>query len=53
MSDLIPFLQQEQHNIQNEIYGRDVLVIFDGTTCLGEALAIVRFINPGGPLNNA
>ena len=48
MSDLIPFiLQQEQHCIQNEISGKDVSVIFDGTTRLGEALAIVlRYISP-------
>ena len=48
MSDLIPFiLQQEHRKIQNEISGRDVSVIFDGTTHLGEALAIVfLFISP-------
>ena len=48
MSDLIPFiLQQEQHCIQNEISGKDVSVIFDGTTRLGEALAIVlQYISP-------
>ena len=48
MSDLIPFiLQQEHHKIQNKISGRDVSVIFDGTTHLGEALAIVfLFISP-------
>ena len=47
MSDLIPFiLQQEQENIQNEISGRDISVIFDGSTRQGEALAIVlRFIS--------
>lgn len=47
MSDLIPFtLQQEQQKIQNEISGRDVSVIFDGTTCQGETLAILlRFIS--------
>ena len=47
MSDLIPFiLQQEHHKFQNEVSGRDVSVIFDGTTRLGEAFAIVlRFIS--------
>ena len=41
MSDLTPFvLQQEQAKIKEEIEGKHV-IIFDGTTYLGEALAIV------------
>ena len=47
MSDLIPFLHsQEQDNIKAEVSNRPVSVIFDGTTRLGEALAIVvRFVD--------
>ena len=47
MSDLIPFLFfQEQDNIKSEISERPLSVIFDGTTRLGEAMAIVvRFID--------
>ena len=47
MSDLTPFIhQQEVTKIKNEIAGRKVSVIFDGTTRLGEAMAIVlRFID--------
>ena len=47
MSDLIPFLcSQEQADIKNEIGEKPVSVIFDGTTRLGEALAIVvRFVD--------
>ena len=42
MSDLIPFiLKEEQERIKAEISGRPVSVIFDGTTRLGEALAVV------------
>ena len=42
MSDLIPFiLEEEQARIKNEIAGKAVSVIYDGTTRLGEALAIV------------
>jgi hypothetical protein len=46
LSDLIPFIHQEEiHRIQQEIAGRKVSVIFDGTSRLGEALAIiVRFV---------
>ena len=41
MSDLIPFLlSQEQARIK-EIEGQHLAIIFDGTTRLGEALAIV------------
>jgi hypothetical protein len=39
-------LQQEQANIRQEILGRYVSVIFNGTSRLGEALAVVvRFIS--------
>ena len=39
-------LQQEQGTIRQEILGKYVSVIFDGTSCLGEALAVVvRFIS--------
>ena len=39
--DLIPFIQKRESNISEEIKGKDLSVIFDGTTQLGEALAIV------------
>ena len=44
---LIPFIhQQEQASIQNEISEKNVSVIFDGTTHVCEALAIIlRFID--------
>ena len=47
MSDLIPFLcSQEQGDIKTEICERPVSVIFDGTTRLCKALAIVvRFVD--------
>ena len=39
---MIPFIHnQEFDNIHKEINGKDVSVIFDGTTRLGKALAIV------------
>ena len=42
MSDLIPVvLKQEKSRIQSKIFEQDVSVIFDGTSQLGEALAIV------------
>ena len=42
MHDLIAFVAKEEHNcIKQEIVGRDVTVIFDGTTRLGEALAVL------------
>ena len=49
MLDLVPFvLKQEQARIKDEIAGKHVAIIFDGTTRLGEALAIVvRFIGEG------
>ena len=47
LSDLIPFIhQQEIAQIKEELQGKKVAVIFDGTTRLGEAMAIiVRFVN--------
>ena len=47
MHDLIPFIhKQEFERIQGEISGKDVSVVFDGTTRLGEALAIVvRYVD--------
>ena len=47
MSDLIPFiLHEEQAQIKKEIDGKYVSVIFDGTTRMGEALAVVlRFVD--------
>ena len=47
MSDLVPFiLMEEQAKIKQEIEGKDVSVIFDGTTRLGEAMAVViRFVS--------
>ena len=48
MSDLIPFvLQQEQAKIKEEIEGQNVAIIFDDTTRLGEALAIVLRVISG------
>ncbi len=42
MSDLVPFiLSQEVDQLKTEMNGCPVLVIFDGTTRLGEAMAIV------------
>lgn len=47
MHDLIPFVaDDEQNRIKQEIDRKDVGVIFDGTTRLGEAIAvIVRFVD--------
>ena len=46
LSDLIPFIREEEvTKIRQEIAGRKVSVIFDGTTRLGEAMVIVlRFV---------
>ena len=42
MSDLIPLLvSQEQADIKGELSGRPISVVFDGTTRLGEAMAVV------------
>ena len=47
MSDLVPFiLSQEVDQLKTEMNGCPVSVIFDGTTRLGEAMAIVvRFVD--------
>ena len=47
MGDLIPFiLSEEKRSLREEINGKDVAVIFDGTSRLGEALVIVlRFMD--------
>ena len=47
MFDLVPFiLKEEEKRISSEIQGKPVAVIFDGTTRLGEAMAIVlRFVD--------
>ena len=46
MFDLVPFvLKEEEGRICSEIRGKNVSVIFDGTSRLGEAIAIlVRFV---------
>lgn len=47
MSDIIPFVSSQEHTrIKEEISGQYVSVIFDGTTQLGEAMAVVlRFVD--------
>jgi len=47
MSDTVPLIfSQEQAQIKEELNGKDLSVTFDGTTCLGKAMAIVvRFIS--------
>ena len=47
MHDLIPFVaDDEQKRIKKEVEGKDVSFVFDGTTRLGDALAvIVRFVD--------
>ena len=47
MHDYIPFILSEESRILSEIEGKNLSVIFDGTTCLGEALAVlVRYVTP-------
>ena len=48
MSDLVPFiLSQEKENLKRDLAGKCLSIIFDGTTRLGEALAIVvHFVGP-------
>ena len=42
MANLLPFiLNEEQDRMKQEIAGRDISVIFDGTTRLGEAIVIL------------
>lgn len=47
MFDLIPFiLKEEEENLKEELRGKHLGVVFDGTTRLGEALVIiVRFVS--------
>lgn len=47
MSDAIPFIaSQEQANIKDELHGKDISIIFDGTTRMGEAMGIVvRYVS--------
>ena len=47
MSDLVPLIvAQEQTEIKKELSGRPVSVVFDGTTRLGGAMAVVlRFVD--------
>jgi len=45
MADLISLvLKQERSKIHGELFGQDVSAIFDGTSRLGEALAVLRFV---------
>ena len=46
MANLIPFMwKEEQQLIKTEIQGRELSVVFDGTTRLGEAVVIlVRYV---------
>ena len=46
MANLLPFiLNEEQDRMKQEILGRDIAVIFDGTTRLGEAMVIlIRYV---------
>ena len=47
MSDLVPFIHsEEKQRIREEISGKDVAVIFDGTSRLGKAVVVVlRFVD--------
>ena len=47
MSDQVPFIHSREHSlIKDEIAQRNISVVFDGTTRLGEAMAIVvRFVD--------
>ena len=48
MLDLIPFiLHEEQVQIKEEIDGKYVSVIFDGTTHMGEVLVVVLMTRNG------
>ena len=50
----MPFIrEQEVAKIASELHGRNVSVIFDGTTRLGETLAIVlRFVSDDWQINH-
>ena len=47
MAQLIPVVPQEEiRKIREELTGREILIVFDGTTRIGEALVlIVRFLD--------
>ena len=47
MMDMIPFILHERRTrVREEIQGKDIYIIFDGTARLGEALVlIVRFLD--------
>ena len=47
MAELIPVIRQEEiKTIQEELTGREILIVFDGTTRLGEVLVVlVRFLD--------
>ena len=53
MRQLIPFVRKEEEEIiKGELAGHNISVIFDGTTRLGEALAIVvRFVTADWEVN--
>jgi len=54
MYDYIPFtLSEEESCVRSEIAGKKVSVAYDGTTRLGEALAIIlRFVSSDWKLNS-
>ena len=42
MMNMMPFILEEQHaRVKDEIQGKDISIIFDGTTRLGEVLVVV------------
>ena len=41
MFDLVPFILKEETCLKQELQGKQVGVIFDGTTRLGEAMTII------------
>ena len=47
MRELIPFILDEEYkSIAKELLGKDVSIIFDGTTRDGEALAVlIRYVH--------
>ena len=47
MANLLPFiLNEERDHVKQEIVGRDISVVFDGTTGLGEAMVIlIRYVS--------
>ena len=48
MCDLIPLILHDEHKKTKEISGEPLSVIFDDTSRMGEALAIViRFVSEG------